>query len=317
MILTLHLHLLDFTQTVGFGSGPTRLNLIQNPNKINYFFGLLLAFSIQILVIYDYFYNYSICSQFFFRSKWVDTQYLIKKFSLTTTSTVIIDYYFWPTTLTLFFFEALFCYINFYYYNKSLLYLSIFIWTISVIGSIISLTFINAYIRKNDDLMVLLRARETKIILLEKELESLALKWKLEAMEEQKENFDESTVQKRLDEYKMVKLRVIDEMLETNETTFLAGTLENIDFFYEGTVLEFFSMPTQQNIFNLILYLYYLNFCALDSEALNNFMFTDYSQTILDIIQIIFWDNSIFSAECLDSVQTASNFYSYIILTCL
>ena len=267
------LFILDYTHTVGLGCDVSIPNIsTMNPNSYTYFCGLIIALLIQCLVIYDYFFNYTICSQFFVWSKWKDVQFVVNKYSLKPTTSIIIDKYYWPTVLPILLFESSFCFIGHYFFNKSFLYLSIFIWTISFLLSFFSITFINFYIRDKEDLMVALRIREGKILLLEKEIENSTMQWRTEEMEKHKENYDESILLKRVEDYRTIKMRVIDEILNT-KNTFLIDTLQNIDFQYEGTPFEWFLTPTHQNSVNICLYFYYLYICCQDSVYLYNLLY--------------------------------------------
>jgi len=271
--MTIQMLLLDHVHTVGLGADPI-LPGVNNlkPNDFVYFCGLIIALLTQMLVIYDLFVNYSICSQFFIWSKWKDVQYLVKRFSLKATTTAIIDYYYWQVALTFFFIELFFCIICYYFFNKTLLFLSVFIWTISFLFSFFSVTAINFYIRSKEDLMVALRIRDGKMFLLEKEIETLIIQWRIEEMEKNKENFDESMVTKRVEEYRDVKMKVIDEILNT-KNTFLLDTLNNVDFQYEGTPYEWIWTPTHLNFINISLYFYYLYVCCQDSIFLYNILY--------------------------------------------
>ena len=65
-----------------------------NPNKLIYFFGLMVALLIQILIIYEYLYNYVILSPYFLFIRNANLRYFAKQFKLEEVTSSFIDKYF-------------------------------------------------------------------------------------------------------------------------------------------------------------------------------------------------------------------------------
>jgi len=236
---------------------------------------LMIALLIQLLVIYDYLFNYVICSSYIIWLKNGFIASIVKKFSLKEVYDSFIDEYFWLIAIPTFLIEVIFCYISFYYFEKSLLFLSIFVWTISFVLSCISVTIINAYIRSCDDLQRALRLREDHLFLLNKEISILKIQWRTEEMEKMGDKFDESVITKRVEDYKAVKITVLDEILDFKGSWIIDQIdVEPGDEESEGTFWDAFNLPTQQNLINLFLYPYYLTVCCRDSEFLYNLIFS-------------------------------------------
>jgi len=298
----LNLCIIDYAHTIGIGNPAHFINWINpepNPNNLLYFFGLLVALLMQILIIYDYLFNYVVCSQFFIWSRQPQVAYIVNRFSLKHVKDDFIDEYFWNIASVVFILESFLCYINYYYYNKSLLYLSVFIWTISFIESIISITLVNWYIREHEDIRIAIRARDTMLLQMHHDIAKWTPLWRAEEMTKHKDNYNEEILVKRVEEFKTIKINAIAELLKLKDS-FLINQLENLDNRSDGTIRDWFGTPTHQNIFNISLYIYYLFICCRDSVYLYNIIFSgilNYPPIIDQDIPTIFWDSCITSLD--------------------
>jgi hypothetical protein len=267
-------YFLDFGHTIGGGGSNVHflnvLSLNPNPNSLIYFFGLLIAMLTQILVVYDYVSNFVLCSPYLVFSKDADMRYLIEKFSLSIVNSSFIDKVFWPISLSIFFLEVILCFIFFTFFHISLLWLSIVIWTISVLSSLFSLIFINKYIKDLDDIKRVVRLRDAEKTKLEVKIAQLIPLWRIEEMNIHGENFTESLLEKRIDEYRTIYSSAIDEFL-TIENLFIVEEQEDAGLeLFEGTVWEWLEAPTHYNAINLLMYSYYVILCCNDSVYLYN-----------------------------------------------
>jgi hypothetical protein len=124
--MVLNNYFLDFSHTVGGGvgsaySGILSLNPNPDPNNLIYFLGLLVALLTQVIVIYDYIFNFVICSPYLAFSKDANVRYLLDRFSLGVVDSNFIDKVFWPISLSFFFLEIILCYIFFTFFYANLL----------------------------------------------------------------------------------------------------------------------------------------------------------------------------------------------------
>jgi len=122
------------------------------------------------------------------------------------------------------------------------------------------------------------RFREEKMLDLEREIERLTVIWRAEEMEKHKDSYNESILLDRIIEFRVVKTRAIDQLLQLEETFFLdmlssGGLDDDIDEEEEEPITEWLTKPTQANALNILLYIYYLLYCCKDSAYLYYLIF--------------------------------------------
>lgn len=261
---------LDFTHTIGGGAAslntyPNILSIEPDQNNLIYFLGLIVALLTQIIVIYDYIFNFVICSPYLVYNKDANIRYLLDKFSLKEVDSSFIDKVFWPISLSVFFLEIVLCYIFFIFFHISLLWLSVIIWTISITFSFLSLTIVSKYIHDLDDIKRAVRLRDAEKIKLELRIIQLKPIWRTEEMNKHGENFTESLLEKRIEEYRLVHLTAINDFL-TTDNLFIVEDVEDPGLeLFEGTPWEWFEAPTHFNVINIGMYVYYMFICCQDS----------------------------------------------------
>ena len=243
-----------------------------NPNDIAYFCGLIIALLIQFLVAFDYVSSYAISSPYFIHSQIPEIRYLVKKFNLKSINDpIVLNKEYWLISITLFLLESSYSLIQFYYYEKSLLYISIVIWSFTFIQSIISITLFNKYIRNTEDLKIALRIRDKKIFQMQQEIIEITPLWRAEEMQKHGDNYDEKFLQDRIQEYQNNKMRAINEIINMKDN-YLIEILENLEVEFEGNIREWFQTSTQPNILNILLYIQYLIVCSRDSPYIFDFL---------------------------------------------
>jgi len=239
---------------------------LYQPNGIIYFCGLLIALLIQILVFADYFLNYYSMVDYLIQSRWKDMRYLINKFALGPIQAKDIAEYYWVVTFTFFFFEIIYCTIAYNFLNKSLLYISIVIWSISIVESIFTITVVRVYMKSTEDLRVMAELRARKIHYLELDITRSTVWWRAEEMLKHGTNYDESILESRITEYRNKHIRVINELVHIKDS-FIVEVMETIDEFrFSGTVLEGMQQPTHYNVINFVLFFGYTYKCSNDSQ---------------------------------------------------
>lgn len=242
-----------------------------NPNDMAYFCGLVIALLIQFLVVFDYVSSYAVSSPYFIHSPIPEIRYLVKKFNLKSINDpIVLNKEYWFIAITLFLIELLYSLIQFYYYEKTLLYISVIIWSFTLIQSLISITLFNKYIRNTEDLKIALRVRDKKIFQMQKEIIEITPLWRAEEMQKHGDNYDERFLHDRIQEYQNNKMRAINEIINMKDN-YLIEILENLEVEFDGNFREWIQTSTQQNIFNIILYIQYLIICSKDSPYIFDF----------------------------------------------
>ena len=95
--------------------------------------------------------------------------------------------------------------------------------------------------------------------------------WRAEEMQKHGDNYDEKILQDRIQEYQNNKMRAINEIINMKDN-YLIEILENLEVEFEGNIREWFQTSTQQNIFNIFLYIQYLVICSRDSPYIFDFL---------------------------------------------